>query len=523
MKKVLAVTKIRFVMMIVSLLVIALLWGGTVFIRGKFNLGIDFVGGLNMQIQLAPVVFDVTYTGDGIVEARILGGTMSLEVKEFDGDETYTFTLRNYTSVSELTEDIARIESMSVNLRQYGERSPEAIISKDDVITLRPGNGMLVHMPVADEEDIFAPIEEIRTVFSSLGDISIQYIGDRIRQEYMLKVRVEDVLSREEIERLTGRGVESGEGQEAPAGQEAGEEDVSEMTGESGDESGGLEDTVTEEAVDQEAAILAAQAEEPDILDRIQERITGLLDASFNRENILITRTDFVGPSFSRELLLGALGSVLLAIVLILIYITIRFKIGFAIGAVSALIHDVMIMLGFIGLAQLEVTSATLAAVLTIIGYSLNDTIVVFDRIRENSTLLRELDRGSIINTSISQSLSRTVITSLTTLLAVSAIFIFGTGVIRDLALNLIIGIIVGTYSSIFIASPILLGWQNMRDRKKKEKMDGGKKKTVTTRTPPPQQKADETIDSEEETEDTADRQQPSGTKKKKKKKKKKK
>ena len=129
-------------------------------------------------------------------------------------------------------------------------------------------------------------------------------------------------------------------------------------------------------------------------------------------------------------------------------------------------------MLGFIGTLGLEVSTTTIAAVLTIIGYSLNDTIVVFDRIRENQTLLRGDRFDNIVNISITQSLSRTIITSLTTLLAVTALYVFGTGSIKDFALNLIVGILIGTYSSIFIASPVLYSWTNVA-RKRKAKKSG--------------------------------------------------
>ena len=135
-----------------------------------------------------------------------------------------------------------------------------------------------------------------------------------------------------------------------------------------------------------------------------------------------------------------------------------------------ALFHDVLIMLGFIGTFQLEVNTTTIAAVLTIIGYSLNDTIVVFDRIRENTGLLKGEKFSRIIDISITQSLSRTIITSLTTLIAVLALYFFGTGPIKDFALNLIVGIIAGTYSSIFIASPILLGWINAGKKRELKK-----------------------------------------------------
>ena len=168
-----------------------------------------------------------------------------------------------------------------------------------------------------------------------------------------------------------------------------------------------------------------------------------------------------VGPSVGRDLKWAALWSVLWSIIILLAYISWRFEFRFAIGAVAALVHDVLITLGLFSVLAKEINLPTVAAFLTIIGYSLNDTIVVFDRIRENSQSLRGTDYTTVLNRSINQSLSRTVITSLTTLFVVTVIFLITTSgeEINTFALALIAGVLVGTYSSIFIASPILYLW----------------------------------------------------------------
>ena len=168
-----------------------------------------------------------------------------------------------------------------------------------------------------------------------------------------------------------------------------------------------------------------------------------------------------VGPSVGRDLKWAALWSVLWSIVILLAYISWRFEFRFAIGAVAALVHDVLITLGIFAILSKEINLPTVAAFLTIIGYSLNDTIVVFDRIRENSQSLRGTDYVTVLNRSINQSLSRTVITSLTTLFVVMVIFLITTSgeEINTFALALIVGVVIGTYSSIFIASPILYLW----------------------------------------------------------------
>lgn len=168
-----------------------------------------------------------------------------------------------------------------------------------------------------------------------------------------------------------------------------------------------------------------------------------------------------VGPSVGRDLKWAALWSVLSSIVILLVYISWRFEFPFAIGAIAALVHDVLITLGVFAVLSKEINLPTVAAFLTIIGYSLNDTIVVFDRIRENSQSLRGTDYITVINRSINQSLSRTVITSLTTLFVVLVIFLLSSAgeEINTFALALIVGVLIGTYSSVFIASPILYLW----------------------------------------------------------------
>lgn len=191
------------------------------------------------------------------------------------------------------------------------------------------------------------------------------------------------------------------------------------------------------------------------------DRLLEDLAAAFPASRVTELETIYVGPRFSRDLTQQALVLTVFALVLILAYLWFRFRLGYALSSITALLHDVVVILGIIGTLQLEVSTATIAAVLTIIGYSLNDTIVIFDRIRENEALLRDSDFRTVINTSVTQSLSRTMITSLTTLLAVGAIYVFSTGAIQLFALTLIIGVIVGTYSSIFVASPTLLAWHN--------------------------------------------------------------
>ena len=149
--------------------------------------------------------------------------------------------------------------------------------------------------------------------------------------------------------------------------------------------------------------------------------------------------------------------AIISALLLILIYITIRFELKYAVGAIAALSHDVLVTLGIFSLFGYEISLAVIAAFLTIVGYSLNDTIVIFDRVRENATMLRKSKLVSVINQSINDSLSRTIVTSITTFFVVLILFLFGGEVLYTFSFAMIVGVLVGTYSSIFVASPIVI------------------------------------------------------------------
>jgi preprotein translocase subunit SecF len=166
-----------------------------------------------------------------------------------------------------------------------------------------------------------------------------------------------------------------------------------------------------------------------------------------------LRRVEFVGPQVGDELTEDGGMAMLYALIGILIYVGLRFEYRFAVGSVIALVHDVLVTIGFFALFQVEFDLPVLAAVLAVIGYSLNDTIVVFDRIRENFRKIRKGETVEIINTSVNQTLSRTLITSGTTLLVLIALFLFGGEIIHGFALALIVGVVIGTYSSIYVAS----------------------------------------------------------------------
>jgi len=188
----------------------------------------------------------------------------------------------------------------------------------------------------------------------------------------------------------------------------------------------------------------------------LSDKVFGLLSKQAGGK-VELRRVEFVGPQVGDELTEDGALAVLVSLIAILMYVAVRFEWRFAVGSVVALVHDVTITLGFFALFQLEFDLTVLAAVLAVIGYSLNDTIVVFDRIRENFRKIRKGDSQEIINTSLNQTLSRTIVTSLTTLIVLLALFIIGGEIIHNFSLALILGIVVGTYSSIYVASSAVL------------------------------------------------------------------
>ena len=189
---------------------------------------------------------------------------------------------------------------------------------------------------------------------------------------------------------------------------------------------------------------------DPKFIDNIKTKLSGSIGT------VDFRRVENVGPKVSAELLQSGIIAIALSLAAMLLYIWIRFEWQFSLGAIVALFHDVIITLGVFSLFSLEINLSIVAAVLTIVGYSMNDTVVIFDRVRENLRKFSDIKIFELTNISINQTLSRTIITSATTLLALLSIFIFGGEILKGFSLAMILGVIFGTYSSIYIANPIL-------------------------------------------------------------------
>ena len=189
--------------------------------------------------------------------------------------------------------------------------------------------------------------------------------------------------------------------------------------------------------------------------DSLISEIKTSLDQDLNEE-VNYRRVESVGPKVSAELLKSGIISIGLALLMMLFYIWFRFEWQFSLGSIIALFHDVIITLGIFSILSIEINLSIVAAVLTIVGYSMNDTVVIYDRIRENLSKFNKLEIDQVSNLSVNETLSRTLITSVTTLLALFSIFILGGEILKGFSFAMILGVIIGTYSSIFVASPVL-------------------------------------------------------------------
>ena len=233
---------------------------------------------------------------------------------------------------------------------------------------------------------------------------------------------------------------------------------------------------ITQFGSENEFVIRGSLAEDASITE-VAEQIESDVMANLPNSGVEVVRTELVGAKVGAELQTKALQAVLLSFVLTLLYLAFRFEARFGLAAVIATAHDILITLGFLAVFRVEIALPTVAAILTILGYSLNDTIVVFDRIRENMRAkgARKRDPIELVNASINETLPRTVLTSGTTLAVLTALLVLGGAVIQDFTIVLILGVVIGTYSSIFVASPALIEIQNRwgvadPDSKKKER-----------------------------------------------------
>ncbi|MGZ3597935.1 MAG: protein translocase subunit SecF [Syntrophales bacterium] len=223
----------------------------------------------------------------------------------------------------------------------------------------------------------------------------------------------------------------------------------------------GIDDSVIQTSGTDEVIIRTAKSSSE--IKGLSAKIEESLNTAYGKDAFQVQRVEVVGPKVGKDLTQKAILAVIFSWIGMLIYIAIRFEFRHAVGGIVGVIHDVTIVVGIFSIFAIEFTLTIVAALLTVIGYSIHDTIVVFDRVRENVRKNTRKDLPTVMNESINQTLSRTILTSFTVALVVAVLYVFGGAVIHDFAFALLVGVIFGTYSSVFIAAPVVLAWERYR------------------------------------------------------------
>jgi preprotein translocase subunit SecF len=407
MKRVIHFSNARYVWFAFSSLLIIIGVVGYIVNHG-LNYGVDFRAGIAFQYRIAPASFSITYSGPDKAEVSIPAGASALTSS---GNLIITITSSKDGSKKDYPfryADYATVQQLA-----------DAIAKVPGVI-IQPKGDMAVNptqlLPFTRPADITT---------GTSATINLSPAPGRGVQTTIAEMR--DVLAPLGQYELQAVGI--------PANQEF-------------------------------MARLPANSTDPSFQTSAQEKVMGLLDAKFGADQVILESSDFVGPAMAQSLATQTVWLVLIALALILVYMIFRFHPAvYGIAAVFGIIHDALIMLAFDAVFRVEVDAGTIAAILTILGYSINDTIVNFDRARENLGLMRGSPLRTILDTSITQTLSRTFITSGATLLTVIALFVLTSGSIKNFSLNMIIGIVEGTYST-FISAFIVIEWSAWHDRR---------------------------------------------------------
>ena len=392
------------------------------FFTKGINFGIDFVPGLVEEVRIAPAAIELSYNGTASVEVKISNTKLDLVISGVNVEnETRSYTFGQYPTVESLAAALADVDGIVATVNG-SEKADTYGLYVNSAVTSRLTSDSVFRLYVPEEKSS-GTVDEIRDVLGELN-VNVKELGEENSRSFQIRA----AAPKQEAK--------------APA-----EEAVS-------DEVPADETAETSEEVVETVEGTAPAAEEKISESRILlDTIAGKLSEKYGAENVAIVKTDFVSSSFSSTI---AFKSILLAFVtifLIWVYATIRFHWDFALGSIIALVHDFLIMFTFISWTQVEFSVTTLAAVLTIFGYSINATVVILDRIRENIRFAQTKDFKDIINKSVSDTITRSIITTVTTMFASIALLVFTTGSIRDFAIVLTVGLISGCYSSMFISS----------------------------------------------------------------------
>ncbi len=406
MKRVIQFSKARFYFFAISTLLVLIGVGGFIVNHG-FNLGVDFRAGIAFQYQIAPSSFSIQYSGPDSAQVSIPAGEKAL------------------TSAGNLI--------ITITSAKDGTKKDYPFRYTD-----------------------YSTIQQLANAIAGVPGVTVQPKGDMNLPPTQLVPlsRPTDITGKSftlNIAPAPGRGVQTSIAEMralfAPLGQ--------------------YELQAVGSPANQEFMVrLPALKEDPAFQATAQSQVMGLLDGKFGADQVILESSDFVGPAMAQSLATQTVWLVLIALGLILVYMMFRFRPAiYAVAAVLGIMHDALVMLSFDAVFRVEIDAGTIAAILTILGYSINDTIVNFDRARENLGLMRGSPLRTILDTSVTQTLSRTFITSGATLLTVIALFALTSGSIKNFSLNMIVGIVEGTYST-FISAFIVIEWSSWKDRR---------------------------------------------------------
>ena len=399
-----------------------------IIIKG-FDMGVDFKGGSKIIVSFKssahPDRQKIREVINQFVATKIkTKGKIQVEVQDFDvggGASSDTQKFQILTELSSLLTPLERLKLAKELEKHFG---------KGTIVDISESGGDKFYLTLPVDWPVSAAKKEIEKVFARTGHPEVEVYSDKEERIRMETAREKDILG----------SAKTPEAQEELA------------------------------RIEKEAKNRIAKLKDRRYTIQVQElrsQIAKVLKEHFKDGFVAVLSASSVSAKVGRELFMNGLVAMLYAIIGILLYVALRFDTRFAPGAVIALIHDATISMGFVSLLDIKFTLPIIAALLTLIGYSINDTIVVYDRIRENLNKGRYGKLLDVINVSVNETLSRTLLTSGTTLLTVLSIYLFGGGTIKDFALVLLIGVIVGTYSSIFIASPITWYLDKLLSKKK--------------------------------------------------------
>lgn len=447
-------------------------------IKGGFNLGVDFRSGMVQEVRFAPTAFTLTWNGAG--DATLSADRAGVYiVNSGNGIQTRTFSFLfdEYPTVADLTGAMtAGLPGLSADILVPGTTASQWLSLGAMGDPRLGGSPLRIHYLDPDAEEI--QVAAVRNALEAgLGNASVvvqgmEQPGDR---HFLVRIQLdaEESAAAEtalEVPAETADATETTNATEVADGAEVTTE-VAETTDitETADMVEVTDVTepadTTEPAVEQEAAGVAPV---PDASAVSAGRITEILEAAFGQGEVMVLRSDFVDSRFAGDLT-DQIGVLILAtLLLVLLYASIRFRLQYAVGAVLGIAHDGIVVVAFIAITGMEFNTTSIAAILTILGYSTNNTIVVFDRIRENRRLHPDDAFIGILDRSLTETLNRTIITTVSTMLAVLSLFLFTTGAMKDFAAALMVGMVSGVYTTTFIVTGFMTFWEKRKTEKAK-------------------------------------------------------